>query len=172
MRPTATRRPGPGRRRSSRLVCSRPSTGAGAVSFGLGFYLRRQTLRAACIRLRRKALVFTDKFAQAVELIARLGRFLAQAPVLVVTDSWFGNNGLFKPLRARLGERVHLLSRLRVNAALFALPELVLGKVGRPRKYGRRLGNAADLAAAMRAQAQTFTLHFYRALRQVEAPSG
>ena len=119
--------------------------------------------------LPRKALVFTDKFAQAVELIARLGAFFVQAPVLVVTDSWFGNNGLFKPLRARLGARVHLLSRLRVNAALFALPELVVGKVGRPRTYGRRLGNAADLAVAMRTQAQTYTLHVYGALREVVA---
>ena len=139
------------------------------IPLAFGFYLRRQTLRAGCIRLRRKALVFTDKFAQAVELIARLGAFFVQAPVLVVTDSWFGNNGLFKPLRARLGARVHLLSRLRVNAALFALPELVVGKVGRPRTYGRRLGNAADLAVAMRTQAQTYTLHVYGALREVVA---
>ena len=67
------------------------------------------------------------------------------APTLVVTDSWFGNNGLFKPLRASLG------------------------KAGRPRKYGERLGNAADLAAAMRSQAQTYTLHVYGALREVVA---
>jgi hypothetical protein len=104
------------------------------IPLAFGFYLRRQTLAAGCIRLRRKALVFSYKFAQAVELIARLGAFFSQAPVLAVTDSWFGNNGLFKPLRARLGGRVHLLSRLRVNAALFALPDLVVGKRGRPRK--------------------------------------
>jgi hypothetical protein len=88
------------------------------LPLAFAFYLRHQTLSAGCIRLRRKALVFADKFAQAVALIARLGAFFRQAPVLVVTDSWFGNNGLFKPLRARLGARVHLLSRLRVNAAL------------------------------------------------------
>jgi hypothetical protein len=133
------------------------------IPLAFGFYLRRQTLRAGCIRLRRKALVFADKFAQAVELIARLGAFFAQVPILVVTDTWFGNNGLFKPLRARLGARVHLLSRLRVNAALFALPALVVGKIG------RRLGNAADLAAAMRALAQTYTVHVYGALREVVA---
>jgi hypothetical protein len=139
------------------------------IPLAFAFYLRRRTLSAGCIRLRRKALVFTDKFAQAVALIARLGAFFGQAPVLVVTDSWFGNNGLFKPLRARLGERVHLLSRLRVNAALYALPEPAPGKAGRPRKYGKRLGNAADLAAAMREKAQTYTLHVYGALREVVA---
>jgi hypothetical protein len=139
------------------------------VPLAFGFYLRRQTLRAGCVRLRGKALVFADKFAQAVVLIARVGAFFAQAPVLVVTDTWFGNNGLFKPLRARLGERVHLLSRLRVNAALFARPEPQPGKPGRPRKYGRRLGSATDLAAQMRTQAQTYTLHVYGALREVVA---
>jgi hypothetical protein len=30
-------------------------------------------------------------------LMARLGSFFAQAPVLVITDSWFGNNGLLTP---------------------------------------------------------------------------
>ena len=139
------------------------------IPLAFGFYLRRQTLSAGCIRLRRKALVFTDKFAQAVALIARLGAFFGHTPVLVVTDSWFGNNGLFKPLRARLGKRVHLLSRLRVNAALYALPEPAPGKAGRPRKYGGRLGNTAELAAAMRKQARTYTLHVYGALREVVA---
>jgi IS4 transposase len=79
--------------------------------------------------------------------------------MLVVSDSWFGNNGLFKPLRARLGERVHLLARLRVNAALYARPTPAPGKVGRPRKYGARL----------RPQAKTYTLHVYGALREVLA---
>jgi len=139
------------------------------IPLAFGFYLRRQTLRGGCIRLRRKALVFADKFAQAVVLIARLGAFFHQAPVLVVTDSWFGNNGLFKPLRARLGKRVHLLSRLRVNAVLYARPEPAPGKPGRPRKYGQRLGSAAELAAAMREKAQTYTLHVYGAMREVVA---
>jgi hypothetical protein len=139
------------------------------VPLAFAFYLRGQTLRAGCLRLRRKALVFADKFAQAVVLIARLGAVFAQVPVLVVADSWFGNNGLFRPLRARLGERAQLLSRLRVNAALYARPVALPGKVGRPRKYGQRLGSAATLAAAMRAQAQPYTLHVYGRLREVVA---
>ena len=139
------------------------------IPLAFAFYLRRASLAQRCIRVRGKAVVFGSKFAQAVALIARLGAFFRQAPVLVITDSWFGNNGLFKPLRARLGKRVHLLARLRVNAALFALPEPVVGKIGRPRKYGQRLGSAAELAAQMRAQAQTYTLHVYGALREVVA---
>jgi hypothetical protein len=38
--------------------------------------------------------------------VTRLGTFFAQDPVLVVTNLWLGNNGLFKPLRPLLGERV------------------------------------------------------------------
>jgi hypothetical protein len=30
-----------------------------------------------------------------VELIGRLGDAFAEAPILVVADSWFGKNGLF-----------------------------------------------------------------------------
>jgi hypothetical protein len=140
-----------------------------SIPLAFAFYLRRETLRHGCIRVRGKAVAFADKFAQAVALIARLSTGFGQVPVLVVTDSWFGNNGLFKPLRSRLGERVDLLSRLRVNAALYALPSPAPGKVGRPRKYGARLGNAAELAAAMHSQAQTYTLHIYGARREVVA---
>jgi SRSO17 transposase len=114
-------------------------------------------------------VVFGSKFAQAVQLIARLGAVFADVPVLVVADSWFGNNGLFKPLRERLGARVNLLSRLRVNAALYAIPARNTGRPGRPRKYGKRLGNAADLAAAIREQTRTYTVHVYGALREVQA---
>jgi hypothetical protein len=123
------------------------------LPLAFGFYLRRLTLRGGCIRLRRKALVFADKFAQAVVLIARLGACFMQCPVLVVTDSWFGNNGLFQPLRQQLGARAHLLSRLRVNATLYARPDPTPGKAGRPRKYGARLGSARELAAGQRLHA-------------------
>ena len=139
------------------------------LPLAFAFYLRRNSLEKGCIRVRRKAVVFGSKFAQAVELIGRLGRVFADAPILVVADSWFGNNGLLKPLRDCLGERAHLLSRLRVNAVLYAFPELIAARPGRPRKYGKRLGNAAQLAAAMRGQANLYTLHVYGALREVVA---
>jgi hypothetical protein len=47
--------------------------------------------------------VFATKFAQAVDRIARVAAVFAEAPVLVITDSWFGNNGLWRPLRVALG---------------------------------------------------------------------
>jgi hypothetical protein len=139
------------------------------LPLAFGFYLRRVTLARGALRLRRQALVFADKFAQAVVLIARVGAFFAQASVLVVTDSWFGNHGLLGPLRARLGQRAQLLSRLRVNALLCAAPTPAPGRRGRPRKYGARLGTATELAALMRARAQTYTLPIYGAVREVLA---
>lgn len=139
------------------------------VPLAFAFYLRRQTLREGCQRLRGKALTFEDKFAQAVSMLVRVAAVFSRMPILVVTDSWFGNNGLFKPLRSRLGKGVHLLSRLRVSAALHDLPQPKPGARGRPRKYGDKLGNAAALAATMRARAASREVHVYGAMREVLA---
>lgn len=139
------------------------------LPLAFAFYLRRQTLRARCIRVRGQAVVFQTKFAQAVRLIGRLAGIFPPAPVLVVADSWFGNNGLLKPLRAALGARVQLLSRLRVNTVLYDLPAPLAGAPGRPRKYGARLGHTAQLAAALQAGAGTYTLNLYGRVREVVA---
>ena len=122
-------------------------------------YFRLQTLAAGCIRVRGEAVAFQTKFAQAVRLIGDLAQVFAKAPVLVVADSWFGNKGLLRPLRGALGPRAHLLSRLRVNAALYDRPTPTAGVPGRPRKYGARLGNAAQLATSLGGEARAYTLN-------------
>jgi len=139
------------------------------LPLAFAFYLRLQTLRAGCLRVHGEAVVFQSKFAQAVRLVAALARVFGQAPILVVADSWFGNNGLLKPLRAALGPRAHLLSRLRVNTVLYDLPAATAGVPGRPRKYGARLGNTATLAATLRAEAHAYTLNLYGGVREVMA---
>ncbi len=139
------------------------------VPLAFAFYLRRQTLSERCIRVRRQALVFETKFAQAVALIGRLATVFAEVPILVVTDSWFGNNGLLQPLRALVGPRAQLLSRLRSNAVLFDRAPATPGRCGRPRKYGARLGSVAQLAAALRKDARPYTLHLYGGMREVLA---
>ena len=139
------------------------------LPLAFAFYLRRATLRARCLRVGGQAVVFQTKFAQAVRLIRRLAGVFPAAPVLVVADSWFGNNGLLKPLRAALGPRVQLLSRLRVNTVLYDLPAPTAGAAGRPRKYGVRLGNTAQLAASLQAGARTYTLNLYGRVREVVA---
>lgn len=139
------------------------------LPLAFAFYLRRESLSKRCMRLRGKALVFADKFAQAVTMVARIAAVFRAAPILVITDSWFGNNGLFKPLRVALGQRVELLSRLRVNITLFDQPAAAPARRGRPRKYGARLGNAAQLADSMRESAKTYRTHLYGATREVLA---
>ena len=61
------------------------------------FYLRRQTLDQGGWRLRGQPVTFADKFAPAVNMIRRVAACFAGVPVVVVTDSWFGNNGLMTP---------------------------------------------------------------------------
>ena len=53
-----------------------------------------------------------------------------------------------RPVRQALGLQFHLLSRLRVTSMLYDLaPECRLKQRGVRRKYGQKLGSAADLAA-------------------------
>jgi hypothetical protein len=139
------------------------------LPLAFAFYLRKIALSDKCIRVGGKAVVFQTKFAQAVRLVGRLARFFPTAPVLAIADSWFGNNGLLKPLRAELGQRVHLLSRLRVNAVLYELPIATPGRPGRPRKYGKRLGNAQQLAETVRPGARDYTIRLYGKMREVVA---
>ena len=95
------------------------------VPLAFEFYLRREALRARCLRLLRNAVVFASKLSLAAVLIARVAACFKQAPILVVCDSWFGNNGLLRPPREKLGAHMHLLTRLRSNAALYAQPTKV-----------------------------------------------
>lgn len=90
-------------------------------------------------------------------------------PILVVTDSWFGNNGLLKPLRQTLGEHGQVLTRLRVNNTLYALPPAAERRAGRPRKYGARFGSASDLAAAYRVPAKLSGVCLYGKYRELLA---
>lgn len=143
------------------------------VPLAFRFYFLKKTLAERTVHRGRQAVTFQTKFAQATEMLVRLAQVFREAPMLVVTDSWFGNNGLLKPLRKALGERIHLLSRLRVNAVLYAPPAPRHGpqRCGRPRKYGARLGSASDLAESMHAHASVYTIPLYGKLREIKACS-
>ncbi len=132
------------------------------------FYFMKRTLEAKCVRIDAKPVEFRTKFEQATAMLIRLAKVFSEAPVLVVTDSWFGNNGLLKPLREALGGRVEVLTRLRVNNTLYALPPPSQGRPGRPRKYGAKLGSASELAATRRHRAKARTVRIYGKPRQVE----
>ena len=113
---------------------------------------------------------FKTKLGQSSEMIIRIAQHFAGCSILVVADSWFGNNGLFKPVRDVLGLQFQLLSRLRTNNNLFALPDKrKKGQRGRTRKYGNKLGNVSELAAVYRHDAQLYSVFLYGKVRDVLA---
>ena len=119
---------------------------------------------------RGKEIVFQSKHGQAVDMLGSVAAEFPQSDILVVSDSWFGNDGLWTPVRKELGGRVQMLSRLRANNNLFGLPEAPTGKgAGRPRKYGDRLGTTSTLASVKKGQAREYTVNLYGRMRTVLA---
>jgi hypothetical protein len=136
------------------------------------FYLPQKAIDAQTLNVKKGGQVapFQTKLAQAAGMIIEIASYFAGVPVLVVTDSWFGNNGLFKPVREALGLQFHLLSRLRVTSTLYDLPPARRPKQrGAKRKYGQKLGSAANLAAQFRPLAQRYTVYLYGKFREVHA---
>jgi hypothetical protein len=136
------------------------------------FYLPKKAIEAQTLNVRKggKVVPFQTKLAQAAAMIITIASHFAGAPVLVVSDSWFGNNGLFQPVRAVLGLQLHLLSRLRVTSLLYDLPpERTPTQRGATRKYGHKRGSVATLAAQFRGQAQRYRVHLYGKSRAVLA---
>jgi hypothetical protein len=134
------------------------------------FYLPKKAIEAKTLNVTKggKVAPFQTKLAQAAIMIIEIAACFAGAPVLVVTDSWFGNNGLFKPVREALGLQFHLLSRLRVTSMLYDLPpERRPKQRGAKRKYGQKRGSAADMAVQFRPLAQRCTVHLYGKPREV-----
>jgi len=115
------------------------------------FYLPKKAIasKSQSMNIPGKTPSFHTKLQQAAEMIIQVAHHFAGVPV---TDSRFGNDGLFKPVHRHLGSSFHLLSRLRSNTVLYSLPPATRakGKRGRPRKYGNRLGTCAEMAAQIR----------------------
>lgn len=114
------------------------------------------------VRSKGKVVSFKSKMEQAAEMIKQVQAYY-QKPVLAVTDSWFGNNGLWGPLAQGGGGKYHLLSRMRTNNSLYGCRSVGQGKKGRgrPRKYGNRLGSVAECAAKWRTLTKSYTVFLY-----------
>ncbi|WP_221897853.1 hypothetical protein [Bathymodiolus japonicus methanotrophic gill symbiont] len=56
-------------------------------------------------------------------MLIAIAEHFSTAPILTVTDSWFGNNDLWKPVYKAIGSRFNILSRLRCNNVLYDRPE-------------------------------------------------
>jgi SRSO17 transposase len=136
------------------------------------FYHMKKSVEHFNRQANRIPLTFESKLEQAADMITEIAVAFKPARVIIVTDSWFGNNGLFKPLRNQLGSGVDLLSRLRSNNNVFELPDSKgPGQLGRPRKYGRKLGTAASLAADSKHLAMPVIVNLYGRERTVVAYS-
>jgi len=138
------------------------------------FYLMQKDIEAKGVTVCRDGAVvaFETKMDQAATMLKAVFAYFGQ-PVLVVTDSWFGNDGLWSRLaRGRDGD-FQLLSRLRSNLTLYGLISTpASGKPprrGRPRKYGTRLGSVAQCALAFRACAVTYRVLLYGKQRELLA---
>jgi len=114
---------------------------------------------------------FHTKLEQAAQMIIQLAHHFAGVPVTVACDSWFGNDGLFKPVRKHLGASFHLLSRLRSNIVLYSMAptKLTKRKRGRSLKYGNRLGTCAEIAARIKREASCHRVFLYGHYRDVAA---
>jgi len=119
------------------------------------FYLPQKAINSKLnnMKIAGETPSFKTKLEQSVDILVQLAHHFKGARILCVCDSWFGNNGLFKPARTYLGNLFNLLSRLRSDIVLYSLPpEKLSGQRGRSRKYGNRLGNCAEMAATVKAQ--------------------
>ena len=134
------------------------------------FYHLKKSIESRKQLLTKPVIEFETKLQQAVNMIIDIAGAFAQTPILAITDSWFGNNGLWAPLHKNLGSRVHILSRLRSNNNIFKLPGPVVKKgPGRPRKYGKKLGNTSLLAVRFKALATQYRVNLYGRTRSVVA---
>ena len=132
------------------------------------FYHLKKDLENKTLWLGKQRVQFQTKLEQAVSMLIEIANFFDDVNIINVADSWFGNNGLWKPLREKIGSRIHLISRLRSNINLFALPGKSTG-VGRPRMYGGKLGNPSLLACGYRSLAKEYSVNLYGRVRTVMA---
>ena len=140
------------------------------------FYMMEKDIEAKSINAKRQdqTITFESKMEQASTMLKEVHKYF-QKPVLVVADSWFGNDGLWSRLDRGAEGCFQLLSRMRSNNTLYNfLPVPVEGekrKPGRPRKYGSRIGSVDECGAKWKVMAQTYTVFLYGKQREVLAYS-
>jgi len=137
------------------------------------FYMMKKMIEAGGINVRRKGKVvsFESKMEQAASMLKEVHEHFGQR-VLAVTDSWFGNDGLWSKLARGNDGAFHLLSRMRSNIVLYDFPSVIPeGKRGRgkPRKYGARLGSVDECAARYKDKAKEYSVFLYGKRRKVLA---
>ncbi len=144
------------------------------LPLNFSFYMMKKDIEAKKVNAKRRGevMAFNTKMHQAATMLMAVYDHFKR-PVLVVTDSWFGNDGLWSRLGRGKNGAFHLLSRLRTNITLYDLApvrtEGMKSQRGRPRKYGMRLGSADECATAYKEKAQAYSVFLYGKQREVQA---
>ena len=86
------------------------------------FYHLKKSIEQRKQARSKPEIEFETKIEQAVNMITDIAEVFNHTRIIVTTDSWFGNNGLWKPLHKKLGQWFHMISRLRSNNNVFDLP--------------------------------------------------
>jgi hypothetical protein len=134
------------------------------------FYHLKKSIEKRKLTFSKPKIEFKTKLEQAVNIITDIAGVFSETRILVITDSWFGNNGLWKPLRKKLDQRFHMISRLRSNNNVFDLPCLSNKRgPGRPKRYGKKLGDTSSLATKYWHRANEYIVNLYGRTRTVEA---
>jgi len=133
------------------------------------FYHPKKDLDNKPICVGKQTVTFQSKIEQAVSMLTEIANFYDNVNIITVADSWFGNNGLWKPLHAAVGSRFQRISRLRSNINLFDFPGNKNNTVGRPKKYGKKLGNPLLLAGTYRDMAKECQVNLYGHARTILA---
>ena len=135
------------------------------------FYHLKKEIEKNTPEYNGKPIKFQSKHTQAVSMITDVASQFSDTNILIVADSWFGNNGMWKPLYSELGKQIQMISRLRANNNLFDIPPKIETnrKPGRPRVYGDKLGSTSALAGENRDLAQEYQVNLYGRDRTVLA---
>ncbi|MCF6301031.1 MAG: transposase [Proteobacteria bacterium] len=109
--------------------------------------------------------MFKTKMQQSADMIKSIYSAFNK-PILVVADSWFGNNGLWKCLDKGQNGSFNILSRLRVNNNLFDFPKTTAIR-GRPKTYGSKLGSVLECGELYKDKATPIWVFLYGKKREV-----
>ncbi len=130
------------------------------------YYHTKKYIQAHRPKYKGRTIESQTKLQQAVSMTLQVNKQFSGLKMLIVADSWFGNNGLWNPLRQRLEKLANLLSSLRANCNIFDVPEPSDGKKrGRPPKYGKKLGSTSSLATKYRDRAGEYSVNLYSKVR-------
>ena len=134
------------------------------------FYHLKKVIKQRQLALIKPEIEFETKIEQAVNMITDIAGVFKKTRIITTTDSWFGNDGLWKPLHKELGQWFHMISRLRSNNNVFDLPGFRTKRgPGHPRKYGKKLGSTSSLAVRYRHLAKEYSVNLYGRTRTVVA---